>query len=502
MNRKIVIYLILLLIVIGAAPYLIGFLVETRFKDIVQVASELESTKVELVTYNRGWRHSTAETRVTLSGKFVEGFHAGLTNSKEAGKNLNILIKHDIGHGPFVKLHDGGWAFALAAIHSQLDDEAQKKMMKVVGDTDVLTIDSIIKIDGTTKAKIHGKELKIAENDKEHILWKGISGEWELSRDFKRLQGNMLMPGFDMVFENARVVGDDLVFKTQRFKTPEGLWLGTAQGDLQKLQLHIEKKPFFSMTGVAVSGVTDTENGMIESSGTLRIELIIVDDKQYGPANYSGSIKNIAPGAMKSLVDITKEMESAPEAEQSQYIEQIMALLPDLLKTRPEIVIDDLSVHVPEGDVRATFAMAIGGPDATDVHQIQQLIQSIFAKGNFIMPKATLQELLSLSVRDPIEAQAKQQQPPLTQEAIDQEVAKTANEMITKQIQEGAWVEKGSSLVMDFEFKDGRLVVNGKMIDLMQLMAGTQSQGAPQMAPQAAPQLPPENGTTSTPAPQ
>lgn len=502
MNRKIVIYLVLLLIVIGAAPYLIGFLVETRFKDMVKVASELESTQVELVTYDRGWRHSFAETRIILSGKYFEGLQAGLMKG-QADKPISIVIKHNINHGPFVKLHDGGWAFALAAIHSTLDEETQNKLVKVAGEKDVLTVDSLIKIDGTFKNKIQGKELKIAINDEESFLWKGLSGESELSRDFKRLQGNLVMPGFEVVSKKVRIIGEDFVLKTQRFKTPEGLWLGTGQADLQKLQVQIENKHNFSMTGLALSGVTDIENGMIESSGTLRIELIKVDDKQYGPANYSGSIKNIAPGPMKSLMDITKEMESAPESEQNQYVEQLIALLPDLLKTRPEMVIDDLSVRFPEGDVRATFAMAIGGPDATDIHQIQQIIMSIFAKGNFTMPKASFQELVSLPLKDQIEAQAKQQQPPLTQEAINQEVAKAANDMITKQIQEGTWVEKGANLTMDFEFKDGKMTVNGKMIDIMQLIAGAQSAGA-HMGPQAAPSGPqqPGTGTSSTAAPQ
>ncbi|HSF70915.1 MAG TPA: DUF945 family protein, partial [Methylotenera sp.] len=131
MKRKIGIYVVLIAIIIGAAPYLVGFLVETRFKDVARVASELESTKIEVVEYHRGWRKSHALTRITLSGKFVDGIHASFpgksTVSVGSPKTLNILVTHDIRHGPFVQQKDGdytNWAFALATIHSSLTEEA------------------------------------------------------------------------------------------------------------------------------------------------------------------------------------------------------------------------------------------------------------------------------------------------------------------------------------------------------------------------------------------
>ena len=507
MKRKIGIYVVLIAIIIGAAPYLVGFLVETRFKDVVQVASELESTKVEVVEYQRGWRKSHAVTRIVFSGSVVDGLHEGF--AKKSGvsaepKSLGILVKHDIRHGPFVQLKEGdyaNWTFALATIHSYLNEEANKKLMAVVGQDDVLTMDSEIKIDGTTKAKITGKELKISDTTHEHMLWKGLTGDWELSRDFKRLQCNMLMPGFDAVFEDKRVVGDDLVFKTERFKTPEGLWLGSAKMDLQKLQLDIAQRTVFTMAGFAASGVTDTENGMIESSGTLRIESFKLEDEQFGPANYSGSVKKIPPQVMKSFIDIAKEMDSAPESEQAKYIDQLMALVPELLKARPELVIEDLSLRAPQGDIKSSFAMAVGGPDANNIKDLQAIIQSIFAKGNLIMPKAAYQEMLGAAL------QGKQEQQP-----NEQEVANAVNELITNQVKEGLWQENGTNLTMEFEFKDGTLKVNGKPLDLMKLFFEMKTQGTKAPAPQSqepgvgplAPQPPaaPDTGTSSISAPQ
>lgn len=514
MKRKIGIYIVLIAIIIGAAPYLAGFLVETRFKDVVQVASEIESAKIEVVEYNRGWRTSTAQTRVTFQGKFIEGFYQGLAESSQSNKaerpqSLSILINHDIRHGPFVQLKDGDyadWTFALATIRSDLSlsDEAKKQIMAVIGDTKLFTMNSEIKIDGTTKGKIVGTELKIEDNATEHVLWKGMNGDWELSRDFKRLQCNMLMPGFDIYFENNRVMGEDLVFKTERFKTPEGLWLGNAKIDMQKFQVDTDKKPVFILTGFAASGVNDAENGMIESSGSLRVETFTFDNKQYGPANYSGSVKNISPGVMKSFMDISKKMEDQSEVNQKQNVDELVALVPELLKSRPELQIDDFSVRTQQGELKSFFHMAIGGPEAADIQNPQQIIQSIDAKGNLNWPKAMLQELLKLSIGEQMKAGFANQNPVPSEEAQDQEVAKTVDGLISSQVQEGLWVEKGTDLFMEFEFNNGQLKVNGKPLDLLKMMfeAKTQATQAAPAQPSTPGVTPPavEGGTSSTTA--
>jgi uncharacterized protein YdgA (DUF945 family) len=508
MKRKIGIYVVLIAIIIGAAPYLVGFLVETRFKDVVKVASELESTKVDVVEYHRGWRKSHAITRITLSGKFVDGFHAsfpGKSTASVSPKTINILVTHDIHHGPFVQLKEGdyaNWVFALATIHSSLTEEANKKLMAVVGETDVLMMDSEITIDGTTKAKIKGKELKIAADAQEHVLWKGLTGNWELSRDFKRLECNMVMPGFDAIFEDKRVIGEDVVFKTERFKTPEGLWLGNVKMDLQKLQIDVAQKTVFTLAGLAASGVTDTENQMIESSGTLRIEGFKFGEEQFGPLNYSGSVKNISPSVMKSFIDIANAMDGAPESEQQQYVEQLIALIPDFLKARPELVIDDLSLRAPQGEIKSALGIAVGGPEANDIKNPQAIIQSIFAKGNVLVPKPLYHEILGEMIA---QGRTKAQQPAQT----EQEATNAVNELIASQIKEGLWQEKGTSLLMEYEFKDGKLTVNGKPLDLMKLFFDAKMQGTQAPATSAAPvpgvgpvPTAPDSGTSSISAPQ
>lgn len=515
MKRKIGIYILLIAIIVGAAPYLVGFLVENRFKDIVQAASELNSLSVTIVEYQRGWRQSHAKTRVTFHGDAIAKVASNFDSHKD---ELSVMINHDIRHGPFVQLKDGDytdWNFALANIKSDLllTEEAKKQLIAVVGETDLLTMNSEIKIDGATKAHISGKELKINDGEQDHIFWKGLKGEWELSRDYKRIQGQLLMPGFEAHIKSNHAQGEvsiiqgaDLVFKTERFRTADELWLGTIEMSMQSLQVNAATKPYFIMTGFAASGVTDTENGMIESSGTLRIESIKVDDKAYGPANYAGSIKNLSPTVLKSLMDISKAMQTASAKEQEKYAQQLIALSPEFLKTRPLLQIDDLSLGTPQGEVKSNFSFAVGGPEAYDTQNMQQIIQSIEANGNVFLPKALFRDLLIYWLEVPLERTLRNKDPNVTKEVVAEQANKAANEMIQKEVQEGLWVDKGTTLTLAFTFKQGQLMVNGKPLDLMKLLFEAKTQGAqaPSTPEQGGsqPSSTGETGTSSMSAPQ
>ncbi len=516
MKRKIGIYILLIAIIVGAAPYLVGFLVENRFKDIVQAASELNSLSVTIVEYQRGWRQSHAKTRVTFHGDMVSKIASNFDSRKD---ELSVMINHDIRHGPFVQLKEGDytdWNFALANIKSDLSltEEAKKQLIAVVGETELLTMNSEIKIDGTTKANLNSKELKIKDGEHDHILWKGLKGDWELSRDYKRIQGKILMPGFEAHIKNKReqseisiIQGADIVLKTERFRTADELWLGTAEVNVQSLQISDATKPYFMMTGFAASGVTDTENGMIESSGTIRIESIKLNDTTYGPANYTGSVKNIAPAVMKSFIDTSKAMQTASASEQEKYAQQLITIVPEFLKTRPLLQIDDMSLRTPQGEVKSNFSFAVGGPEAYDTQNIQQIIQSIEANGNVVLPKALFRDLLIIGMEERLENTLRSREPNITKEAVAEEANKAANELIKKEVQEGLWVDNGTTLTLAFTFKQGQLIVNGKPLDLMKLLFEVKTQGtqAPTPAYEQGGSQPPssgETGTSSMSAPQ
>ncbi|HRE32149.1 MAG TPA: DUF945 family protein, partial [Candidatus Berkiella sp.] len=171
------------------------------------------------------------------------------------------------------------------------------------------------------------------------------------------------------------------------------------------------------------------------------------------------------------------------------YAQQLFELVPDFLKTRPVLVIDDFSVGTPQGQFKSALSVEVGGPEANDMQNTQKIVQSIIAKGNIFLPRTLMHQLLAVVRNQETTEQANTQ----------------ADELITKQIQEGLWVAKNELLTMDFEFKDSQLKVNGKSLDLFKILFEaktqvTQPQEAPSQGAQPS-QGEPGTGTSSMSAP-
>jgi hypothetical protein len=57
-TRKIILYVALLAIILGTAPFVTGYLVEAKFNDVVKVLSDIQSmpVSIKVTEYKRGWR--------------------------------------------------------------------------------------------------------------------------------------------------------------------------------------------------------------------------------------------------------------------------------------------------------------------------------------------------------------------------------------------------------------------------------------------------------------
>lgn len=476
-KRKIVLYAALFAIIIGGAPYFTGYLVETKFQDVIKVASEFDPVTITLLEYQRGWRKSYAKTRLTFKGKYLRKVVHSLeaenpTKSPLQSPQLSIILEHEIRHGPFVQLKDGNyreWLFALAALHSKLflTEENKKILVSELGDTELLTLQGQITIEGAVHLTIAGKALKLKETAKEHVFWKGVRGQWHLSRDMKHLQGEVVMPGFDFDWENLHYYADDLTFKTERFKTPESLWLGKGTLSVQKLGVRdSENASRLILSGLVAGGVMDTEGGMIDSSATLRVEQLKYLGKQYGPMHYALTLKNVESRVAKGFVEIIHKMQLAEQNQQQVYLKEMLALVPDLLKTRPEFNLEDMSVHTEQGDVKGFLNFAIGGPQASDVNHLTQIVQSMAANAQLTFPKVFLHDFLTHHYMTRAVSVNLLQKEKKTSQQITEQVQQEVEANISKQLIEGTLTERDNNYAVEIQFQQGKLMMNGKIVEL------------------------------------
>ncbi|MBN9287298.1 MAG: hypothetical protein BGO43_15515 [Gammaproteobacteria bacterium 39-13] len=477
MKRKIVLYIAILAIIVGGAPYLTGMLVETKFQDVVKVLSDVDSAPItiKLTDYQRGWRKSYAKTKVTIYA---------------ANQEYNLMLEHEIRHGPFVQLHDQDykdWDFARALIHSKilLNENAQKILATELGQTEILNINSKMAIDGAVQIKVYGKELKLKEHDgTSRIAWKGVTGEWNLSSDLRHLKGQIAMPGFDIDLNGAHYLAEDLNYTTELSQTAQGLWPGKFLGTLNKLTIENQADhSVLNLEGMTAGGMMSVQGAMADFSGDLRIEKALVNGKQYGPIDYTNTLKHIDSEVLRAFFILSQKKKAPHDAN----LKKMMNLLPELLKSRPEFSIEELQIHTNEGDVKGTLHFAIGGIEANDIKNFPQIIQSIVAKGNLLLPKLILRDMLTYQYTQNAQTaneiakraatlasslpptQDVQQLPKvLTDQEIAQLVNQKVNESITKWLKEGSIIEKDQNYISEVTFENGKFSVNGHPMDVGQ----------------------------------
>ncbi len=457
MKRKIAIYFVLIATLLGAVPYLTGMLVEHKFYDVVNLIGQVDSlpASVNVISYQRGWRKSVAQTEVVF-----------YSDSNNTNKQYRLILRHDIRHGPFVQLQEGNyreWEFARALVHSSLlvTQEAEKILLAEIGQTNLFSIESKFDINGAVKIVLMGPQLKLKEHEgTDRVAFKGLKGVWNISADMQQIDGQMLLPGMDIEFNGVRLFLSNLYYNTQLKASAQGLWPGEFNVNAEKLSLAIASSDInIIVDGFNSRGVVGVQGQYADLIGLCHIQQLSLNDKVYGPIEYSNTLKHIDAQAFKSFLSLNHQIKTGHQEAKAKLFKYFISVLPELLKGRPEYTIDRFSIHGPAGDFNAQLYVAIGGLEAYNISNFPQILQSIVAKAAFVIPKSMLKDILTV-----------QYQQKNAQGAIPSEQAPSAEQQalqtIAKWLQENMLVEKDQYYLMNVEVKEGKFAINGQFTQM------------------------------------
>ncbi|MBS0286886.1 MAG: YdgA family protein [Proteobacteria bacterium] len=454
MKRTLAIYIVLIATLLGATPYLTGMLVEVKFNDVVHLISEIETipAKINVIEYKRGWRTSIAKTEVVIY-------------SDRGGKlkEYRFLLNHDIRHGPFVQLTDNNyrdWQFARALIHStlQLTQSGEKVLLDEIGHTNIFNINSEFAINGAVNIAVEGPELKIKEHEgTERVAFKGLSGKWTITSDMKHINGNLILPGMDFDLDQARFFLGNLQYLTELNYDPQGVWPGKFHAKVEKFSVIMPNNNFsLTIDNLVTNGLINVQGTNTDLFGDCQIQKLTFNDKEFGPIEYSNSLKHIDTQVFKSFIKLNHEIKTGQATHNSKVFQLMASLGPDFLKSRPEFSIDKLFVHTVNGDVQGVFYLALGGADI-NVSNLGQVMHSVLAKGEFTIPKLTLRELLIAQYSKSINATTEEQKA---------QSAQNADQIIGKWLADNMIVNKDNNYATTLEIKEGKISVNGQLIQV------------------------------------
>ncbi len=475
----------LLLLIVGGIPYFTGRLVENKFNELTKALADNPDITLENLSYERHWRKGVAKTRVTIEGgllkKLLEELGEELNTSNSARnlhKPITIVLEHEIRYGPFVQLQDGNyqdWEFAQAVIYSKLHlTEAAKAVLeKELGQVDFIRLKSEVSIEGEISIQLDGEPIKTKEDGIEEVVWEGMKGKWYISQNLEKIEGSLLMPGFHFDVDGAIYHAKNLAFTTQsEHDIDNKIWLTNGQLTAKTLRINQQFVPTVSLENIKVTAIVNNQiednKMMLHSNMDVKVASIKVEDKVYGPLNYTIKIGNLSPRAFKAMMLLRNEMGVRAQKNLMKF-GQWQNQVGELLSSRPVLSLENLLLQTDKGHVKGSMRFEIGGQQAQDLRRLDLVLGSLAAKAHLSIPRAVLREFLQAYFTVVVQAEQTNLGIELDEEALAAEITQQV------EITLAAWKQKNyitlndQDYIISLSLNGGQLIFNNSNVSLSPL---------------------------------
>ncbi|GBE10052.1 hypothetical protein BMS3Bbin12_00503 [bacterium BMS3Bbin12] len=361
-----------------ALPYWMGIRVEREVRALVREAGRAGPFRLRIVDYERGWFSSRARIRVTLTPP---------PGPALALPQFGFDLDERIEHGPYpVAGRRDGVAPVLAVIHSVLIGDAKSgfgtgsglpaKPLEAVtvvylsgrSDTDVRM--PAWRLTGTGRGV---GPLRAAPYGAQRVVWGGLRGRVGWSADFGRVTERFTAPGLEIDGPVAFVRLRDVSLEGHSRRAPSGLMQGEMTLRAASLDAAAtgSKRTSLSVTGLDLHSAGAEHDGAMTVRMAMRARTIRAGAIEVGPLIYELRIARLDTDAVVRLQKAMRRLRDQvadPAALRRRFAGQMLAILPDLLRRSPEIVLD-LSLRTGAGPVllrgRVKLPASVTpGPDA------------------------------------------------------------------------------------------------------------------------------------------
>lgn len=514
--RKLLSFLLLLVVVIAALPFAMGFVAKNKFIDFVHNIDKTPNVQVEVKDYRRGYRQSSADLVVTLSE------HALRKKGAKPGGDMQFTFHHIIKHGPLLfennKMH---WGYALSQGRFEVDSDIKQQLSSLLpaGQTlPQLKTHALFTLAGGVNVTLAVPAFTLEKKGEGTFAWEGMTATWNYSRGMNKMNGDLLLDKLHITTPMMQLQ-QDKVSVTYDQRQAEGLWVGTADMNYPQLQVMVNGQPRLSVKNFTLQSESNIAQKLLGMTLNLTVDKWQFEDALYGPGKFVLAINKLDAA---TLIKIKDQLEAADDASMSQQQRQLMLMsmlpmLPALLDKGAEVQVHTLNLTTPEGLLRANAKVTLMPPaDNAPAKGMFAMIKRVQAQANLEVPAALVKKYLHSSSRSAIarqqrikaimakhkqQAQQKQNQAvaanstaaqtpaavpqpvTLTPAQIDQQAAEQTQQKIAKWLSGGLLIQEGEIYKVNIKFNNGQLIVNGK-----DMSAGARSNNALNTNPQVAAQ--------------
>ena len=376
----------------AALPYWFGMRAESAYAAMLQKMTAGGEFTVVNNNFQPGWFESTADTTFALANL----------------PTVTVSMLHRISHGPLPLDDDFQLQPLLARVKSQISiglPGGAIKLPPMGGKTSVyLAGNSSTRLDMEPYKKA---APKAGETETFDLEWKGMSGEFALSADYKNVKGEMNAPVLRFSFKDGSFTLNKINLNLDTQESASGLDTGSVALGVDKFVLDDQKKgETISLDGLRLSTNTQEAGGNLNSTLTMQFRGIESGGNKQGAAQINLQLRKVD---VATLVQFQKEMRALrtqkmpPEQMNMMVLGKTMELLGQLAKKSPELEITKLSFKAADGDVTGKAKFVLDGSQLDVSGNPMLMLKALSGEGEISLPDSIVRLLAEPDVKRDVE---------------------------------------------------------------------------------------------------
>ena len=395
MNKLVTIVVVVVAVLIAAVaglPYWFGLQAESAYQAMLQKLNDGGELIVTNSSFQRGWFESTADTSFTLTNL----------------PTVSVSMLHRISHGPLPLDDEFQLQPLLARVKSQISIGLPGGAIKpppMTGKTSVyLAGNSSTRIDMEPYNK---PAPKAGETDVFDLEWKGLSGNYTLSADYKNLKGEFNAPVLRFSFKDGGFVLNKLSLSVDTQESASGLNTGNVALGVDKLMMDDRKKgESISLDGLRLGSDTQEAGGNLNSTLTFQFRAMESGDSKQGAAQINLQLRKLDVASLvkfQNEVRALRKQKMPPEQVNMMVLGKTMELLGQLAKKSPELEVTKLSFKAEDGEVTGKAKFVLDGSQLDVGGNPMLMLKALSGEGEISLPDSIVRLLAEPDVKRDLE---------------------------------------------------------------------------------------------------
>ena len=391
MNKIILIVVGALIAAVAGLPYWFGMQAESAYEAMLASTAQNGDLSVTQNKFERGWFESTADTTFTL-----------------ASSPVTISVLHRISHGPLPLDDDFQLQPLLARVKSQISIGLPGGAVKLPA----MTAKTSVYLAGNLSTRLEMPPYvkaapKAGETEAFDLEWKGMSGEFALSADYKNLKGEMNAPILGFSFQDGNFSLNKINLSADTQEGASGIGIGNVAVDIDKFAMVDKKKSEqLVIEGLRLSSNTQEAGGNLNSTVSLQFRGLQTGGAKQGAAQINMQLRKLD---VATLVKFQKEMrelrkqKSPPEQANMLMLGKTMELLGQLAKKSPELELTKLSFKTEDGEVTGKAKFVLDGSQLDVSGNPMLMLKALSGEGEVSLPDSIVRLFAEPDVKRDIE---------------------------------------------------------------------------------------------------